>query len=686
MDLEILHRHPLIRILIPLLGGILFAEFTDISVDLKLLVFILIVLFSFLFSLDRKSLPYRYRWVLGALISLSFFTIGFLRMQEVARPMEATEETTLYKGIVESRDIETEEFIRYALSIDGDTDKLVYLYHYKDSVHSTYKVGEVLSFQGRLNQPDSPLFEEDFNYAQFLKHKHIKGLFYLKHDAVSLLGDASTSWPYWLYKYRDKLSDRYQQLGLEGDELALVSALTLGVKDEFTEDVKISYSEAGVSHVLALSGLHIGLLFVLLVSTFQFVFRRIRIKQILSLIFTVALLWFFVLFVGASPSIVRSASLFSLLAIAQLLRRERIGLNTLGFVALVLLLYNPYWIFDLGFILSFSAVTSILLFQPCIVKYYKPKNPILNYLWQLVVISLVAQIGTLPWTIYYFHAIPLYFLIANILVVPLITILLYVLVVFVFVLWIPGLSVLMSKIVILLAGLLNNIVLVISDLPMATIKNIYLYKSELILLFILLGTLYYLMTQRGYKGLRAVLIAVLLFQVVYGVELLRHRPEYDLKFIVSGRSSYFECAFPNGSLYLLLNDSITDIHETVKWNFNRWSHNQLQFSGILDEGASVEDMSWKNGILVFQDIRLLVASRHQMALREKSDTILTFDYLIADIKNTERVESLVKNYKFKTLIALDYLRNTHKKTYIQICKENNLNFMHLNKKAYIDFL
>lgn len=686
MDLDILHRHPLIRILIPLLGGILFADFMNLHIDSAFVILVIGVLFVSLLWLNRVFLPYRYRWILGALISVLFFAIGFLRVQQVAAPINVSEEPAFYKGVVESRDRETKEFIRYTLSLDGNADDLVYLYHSKDSLLSTYQIGAVLGFYGKLNQADPPLFEEDFNYAQFLKHKHIKGIFYLKHDEVSLLGDCSESWPYWFYKYRDKLSTRYKELGIVGDQLALVSALTLGVKDEFTEEVKASYSDAGVSHVLALSGLHIGLLFVLLVSIFQFAFQRLRIKYILSLILTIAMLWLFVLFVGASPSVVRSASLYSLLAVAQLFRRERIGLNTLGFVAVALLLYNPYWAFDIGFILSFSAVTSILLFLPCFEKNFQVLHPVSSYLWKLILISLLAQLGTLPWTIYYFHSIPVYFLIANLLVIPLITILLYVLVVFVFVLWIPGISLLMSKIVVLLASLLNQTVLIISDFPCANIKNIYLYKSEVIALFVLIGSLYFLITKRGYKGLRMVLMCIFLFQVVCWVEIWRHRPGYDLKFIVSGKSSCFECSLPDGSLYLVQNDSTADIKQMLEWNFNRWSHNQLQFSKVLKDGVSLKNMYWQNGVLAFHGIRLILASKHEVVSCKKTDTILTFDYLIADIRNIERVRMLVENYKFKTLIALDYLMNTHKETFIQICKENNLNFMPLGKKAYIDFL
>lgn len=686
MDLDRLHRYPLIRILIPLLGGILFAEYVGLNINIFGLISLAIVLFISFYWLHRRCSAYKFRWISGVLIAAIFFVFGMIRVQQIASHSRLTRELDYYTAVVKSRSTSDKRFVKYTVLIDGDTNQKAFLYHYIDSLPSNYKVGDVVGIRGELKQPDAPLFTEDFDYASYLKYKRVNGVFYLNYDAVRLVGDVSGTWPYWLYMYRDKILDRYKELGIQGDQLALISALTLGVKDDFTDELKSSYSDAGVSHVLALSGLHIGLLFVLLFYAFKLLFYRLNCRDTLSLILSMLMIWLFVLFVGASPSVVRSASLYSLLAIARVFRRDRISLNSLAFVAVVLLLYNPYWIFDLGFILSFSAVTSILLFQPLFENYYRPKHPVLNYLWQLILISFVAQLGTLPWTIYYFHSVPIYFLVANVLVIPLVTVLLYVLVVFVFVLWVPYASLWMSKLVLFLSATLNEIVVFISDLPLSSIKEIYLYQSELVALFLLICSFYYLIKKRGSKGLQLFLASIIFFQSICWVELWRHQPDYSLKLITQGRGSYFECAAPNGSLYILKNDSSIDLHKVEKWNFNRWSHNQFELKQKLNKDFSNRQVYWRNGVLAFQQKRFLIASKHTALHRKHFDTSLTFDYLFADTKNINTIRNLMDIYRFKAILLPNSLSNTHKETFIQICKENNLNFILLPKKAYIEFL
>ncbi|WP_162150269.1 ComEC/Rec2 family competence protein [Bacteroides propionicifaciens] len=223
---------------------------------------------------------------------------------------------------------------------------------------------------------------------------------------------------------------------------------------------------------------------------FKLVARWFGFRDSLALVLTVILLWLFALFVGGNPSVVRSVLLYTLLGLSTLSLRRRVGLNSLAFVAFVMLLFNPFWLFDIGFILSFSAVLAILMFYPLVYSLLKPRYILTRYLWGLIVVSLAAQLGTLPWIIYYFESFPIYFLLANILVIPMITILLYFLVVYVAMLWIPYLAEFLTSLTRWLTSLINDIVMFVGNLPYAKLTDICLYPVELGLLFLLILAFY----------------------------------------------------------------------------------------------------------------------------------------------------------------------------------------------------
>ena len=184
----------------------------------------------------------------------------------------------------------------------------------------------------------------------------------------------------------------YQKLGFSGDELAVLSALTIGDKTELSDSVRESYSVAGASHILALSGLHIGLLYTLLFFILKPIARRGNIGRAIRSVLLLILLWAFAFFTGLSPSVVRSVSMFSILAMADMVGRQPLSLNTLAAAAWLMLFCNPAWLFDVGFQLSFLAVASILLIQKPIYHLITVKGRIGKYIWGLMSVSVAAQI------------------------------------------------------------------------------------------------------------------------------------------------------------------------------------------------------------------------------------------------------------------------------------------------------
>lgn len=686
MDLDILHRYPLIRILLPLLGGIILADHYGHFFSATELLIAVSSLLILLYLLQYLYIKPRYQWGMGLLVSLIFFLMGIWRVGCVERVTEDEFIPAYHTGVVTKSPIPKEKSVQYTISLDDAEKQTILLYVQKDSLRNLFDVGDVLSFYGRIYQPDPPVFSDEFDYATYLRHKHVGGTIYVKREDVHKLGCMKINLQSSLQHYRDLLYNKYVGLGIRGNNLALISALTLGVKDEFSTELKNSYSMAGVSHVLALSGLHVGLLFVLLTAIFRLVFLKTKYAKQIALLIAVILLWLFALFVGASPSIVRSVSLFSLLGIAQLFRRERTSLNTLAFVAVVMLIYDPYWLFDIGFILSFSAVASILLFYPLLKDVFQPKNKVVRYFWEIICVSFVAQLGTLPWIIYYFHAIPIYFLLANILVIPLITMLLYILLFFILTLWIPQVSLWISYLLVFLSNFLNNAVEWISNLPFAAIREVYIYRSELIVFLFALGVIYYLFSHRGARGLQLLLLTVLLLILTHEFEVYTHRPIDSFRLVRSAGFEYVECSDSNGILYLLSPDEKVNLDRQISHNLARWKLSQIDSVCIVKENSDFDALFWENGVLSYRGIELMFASKQSFRNVETSTKLLSIDYLYVDGIELYQLKTLIKQFDFGTIIIPKLTNDKDNETVIELCKENNLNFITLSNKAYVEFL
>ena len=289
---------------------------------------------------------------------------------------------------------------------------------------------------------------------------------------------------YFLHQ-RTLLLERLQSSGLSGDQYAIVAAMALGDKSALTHKLKETYSKTGASHVLALSGLHLGIIYALL--SMLVVGRR---WQMISQVAIILSIWAFVFLVGMSTSVVRSAVMLTVYALLAIGHRQKMSVNTLAFTAIIMLLISPQALFDVGFQMSFMAVFAILLFVPL---FYRPfsaeylmTHRIINWLWGMVAVSVAAQIGVAPLIAYYFGRFSCYFLLTNFIVIPAATLILYL---SLGTLLIPAIGVVLANIV----GLLNNTLLYISTIPGATIEGLHPSAMLTISIYGIIFSAYYLL-------------------------------------------------------------------------------------------------------------------------------------------------------------------------------------------------
>lgn len=294
----------------------------------------------------------------------------------------------------------------------------IYLYVSRDSVHAPYKYGDVLGIQKGYFEISAPSNPSEFDYRRFLERQGVFAQAFIKTGEAVYLSHAPASLVRALaYRLRERGTHLIKRFLSEEREQAIALALLLGVKDYLDTSLKEAYSAAGAMHVLAVSGLHVGIVYLLLKILLSRA-RKHRAGRYLFAVITLSIIWLYALVTGFSPSVIRAATMFSVVILAEVANRRTNIYNSLGIAAFILILYDPRIIYAVGFQLSFAAVLGIVTIQPALYRmlhfHWKP----LDYFWSITCVSLAAQLATFPLTLMYFHQFPSYFLISNLVVIP----------------------------------------------------------------------------------------------------------------------------------------------------------------------------------------------------------------------------------------------------------------------------
>ncbi|HEY1038734.1 MAG TPA: ComEC/Rec2 family competence protein, partial [Bacteroidia bacterium] len=278
--------------------------------------------------------------------------------------------------------------------------------------------GDKLIFTGLpklISEPNNPF---EFNYKQYLAYKNIFHQVYLKDEDYIIDGKYKSNALFdFAIGLKTNLLNTLKENGLSGNEYAVTAALMLGYDDEISSDLMTAYSHTGTLHVLSVSGLHVGVLFLAL--NFLIRLPKRRAFDILKTVIILCCLWFYALLSGLSPSVIRSTAMFSFVLFGVIFNKKGQIYNSIFASAFIMLLFDPFLVIDSGFQLSYLAVIGIVFLFPYIYKWYIPRRKWDDLIWKMFAVSLSAQIITLPITLYYFHQFPVLFFIANMLVIPL---------------------------------------------------------------------------------------------------------------------------------------------------------------------------------------------------------------------------------------------------------------------------
>lgn len=571
---------PLLRLLLPFIAGIVVQWYFPIQLSVILLSAVCFTLSYLLFYLLPLSLQFKLQSLQGLLINLFILTAGLIITWQkdirhsnnwygnfyhdsdyiivrIDEPL--TEKTKSYKaeGYVES--VVSND---YLIPCNG---KLL-LYFSKDSAVKQLRYGDKILISKSLQRIKNSGNPGAFNYERYAAFQQTFHNVFLKESDWVLLKEKNID-PFWkfIYTAREKIIHSLQKsISNSRDELGIAEALLIGYTNDLDKDLVQAYSNTGVVHIIAISGMHLALIYVMLVWLFARI-PGIKRSKWLQVILILGCLWLFSLLTGGSASVLRSAVMFTFITIGKNFFKQASIYNSLAASALFLLCYNPYYLWDVGFQLSYLAVVGIVIFQKPIYNLIYIKNKWIDKVWQMVAITTAAQLLTFPVCIYYFHQFPLLFLITNLVAVPLSTIILYAEIFLVAFSWIPFVVIYAGKITGWMLWVMNRFILYINDLSFAVWDKIPATAITTWLLYgVVIFTAAWLLNKQK-MNLRLAISALCCFIISQG--FIFWKVKQQQKMIVYNIPQHRGIDFVIGNSYQFIGDSIL-LQEGLLQNFH----------------------------------------------------------------------------------------------------------------------
>jgi len=490
MMLLFLKKSPFLRILLPFLIGLYISSSLPVSTYMVYVVLaILLLAYILLNQWVKHEISYKHRYISGV---IGFFVLLFLGMGylQLRHPIIINSDANVAVQVEVIASLgETDKNLKYQVCLTNTIDSLSefvgqrgIVYIPKNKLKNRPVLGDFMVLKGRFipfAQPDHPF---SFDYSSYLQNQRIAFRILCQEFELSYGQEKSFRLSFLAARLKTKLTEVFKKYGLSTKEGAILNALYLGDKSKLTYEQKSAFSDAGAMHLLAVSGLHVGITYLLIFSVFKGFGFDTRSVYVVALI--IALLWIYAFITGLSASVLRASLMFTILEVGRLSRLKTGIFNLLGASMFIILLIEPLSIFNIGFWLSHCAVASIVCFYSNINNWFYFRFPPLRWLWSIIAVSISAQIGTLPITIYAFYEFPVYFLMANILLIPIVSPLLILAVLASVFYFIP----LVLKLIVPALGdglsFMEQVAMQIEMLPNSTLSNLYIDWWQMVLIYI----------------------------------------------------------------------------------------------------------------------------------------------------------------------------------------------------------
>ncbi|SDR89213.1 competence protein ComEC [Formosa sp. Hel1_31_208] len=391
----------------------------------------------------------------------------------------------------------------------------------RDSLLAPLKIDDVFITYSNLEAIKTPLNPNQFDYKAYLERLYIYQQLFLNHNSILKLNSKKRTVFGYAEVLRQTINQKLNHYNFHSKELMIINALLLGQRQDMDRDTYKTYADAGAIHILAVSGLHVGIILLLLNYLLKPIahFKR---GKVIKVTLILVLLWSFAIIAGLSASVTRAVTMFSILAIAMHLKRPTNIYNTLAISVFIVLLFKPMFLFDVGFQLSYVAVIAIVSIQPLLFKLWHPKWKITTYFWQVLTVTFAAQLGVVPLSLYYFHQFPGLFFVSNLAIIPFLGFILGFGILVIVLALLDSLPEVLAHGYSSIIRLMNSIVSWVSQKEQFIFQDISFNSAQVITFYLSLITIVSWYQKRTFRRMVVMLISIILLQVVYIYSAYKH--------------------------------------------------------------------------------------------------------------------------------------------------------------------
>ncbi|HTN18898.1 MAG TPA: ComEC/Rec2 family competence protein [Pelobium sp.] len=455
------------------------------------------------------------------------------------------------------------DIARFTVKIEGNIDnenitssigKLLVALRFDSTKTLNLKYGDLIILKAKYQETEPSYNFAEFNYRRYLALQNIYHQTFINQKQIAVIG-ANKGNPIIAFalKFTDQQVAKINRYLTDKDAKAVASTLVLGYRQTLDKDLLLTYSNTGTMHVLSVSGMHVAIVAGFLNLLLGFMDRKKKLKIIKTLII-ISLVWFYALVTGLAPSITRSAIMISFVLIARAKSRPVNIFNVLGFSAFIILLYDPFSLMNVGFQLSYIAVGGLIYLYPKVNLWYQPENKIIKSIWSVMAVSISAQVATAPFSLFYFHQFPVYFILSNVFIVIPATLIMCNGFIFLFIASIfPQVKI--------LAIALENLILFnngglkfIEEIPHANVTQVWLSKYEIIFCYCVIISIVFSLKHVRFLRISLAFLAILIISIT--LRGFQHVKQKNVTFFTLRKNT--AVAFVKGKSAVLLTDLTPD--------------------------------------------------------------------------------------------------------------------------------
>jgi competence protein ComEC len=697
--LPILRKSPFSRLIFLYAFGIAFADcIRNNSLPVVYLLYVVVTLWFILWLVIKVHRNFNTGWIAGVVVALLIFFCGIwaaeIDFNREKQALALSEDTLWYRAVIIDMPEATAGSVKATARVMEIKTKegwihqrmRVLLYISAGSTGCMPMPGSELILQSALKNIPPPANPEEFNYHKYLATRHIYKQSFVPplQCAGDTAGAVRRSPRIWSCIMRNRLLHSFHNMDLEPRYFGLVSALALGYKEDVDATTRKAFTQAGVMHIMALSGFNVGII-ALVLGFILGIFDKSHAGKYGKTLIIILFLWLFALITGLSPSVTRATVMISFVLTGRLFRRHVNTYNIMFVSAFLLLTFSPGMLSDVSFQLSFAAVAGILVYQPFMNNLVTFKISLVKKIWQLFTLSCAAQLATFPLTLFYFHQFPVYFWLTNLYVVPLVSVIICIAGAYLAVSWIKPVAILVSKVLAVLLKTLLLSVTVVEKLPFSMLSGVYINGAQATLLILAIFLLALLILFKTVRWFPILFLLVIVFEWIHFVHAKQLTDQQTVLISAIKRTTVINLISGKNAILLVNEDKLPYRNDLAFAFSNYWIKHEVNPPVIsLDSldpavcyGMSVPGLycrpSWRgsNILITFNEKRMILL-RDDRFYRFHSKQPLQADFVVITGDLSVHADRIAREIQSNKVIIDGSVKKSRIKQWKEDCKKNGL--------------